>query len=107
MGGPEWRKQYTPRTWLAELKSPLFWRDVFMEFLVTTILMIFVMLVVITNNEDHYKPNSTHLGLFAGFLVFLLIEGYGPFCGALMNPAATFALGVAGHISPFRGYNFS
>ena len=104
--GPEWRHQYSPKTWLAELKSMLFWRDVVMECLVTTVLMICVMLVVITNNPSQYVPDTTHFGLFCGFTIYLLIEGYGPFGGALMNPAVTFALGVAGHISPFRGINF-
>ena len=42
-------------------------------------------------------------GLFAGFLVYALMQGYGPFGGALLSPTAAFSMCLAGRISLARG----
>lgn len=91
------------RASLRDLRNPVFWRDVASELLVVTVLMTIIIFVLISNNEKVYPITTTHLGLFAGFLVFVLIEGYGPISGAHMNPAASFSLWVAGNISLARG----
>ena len=39
---------------LREMRSPVFWRDCFSEFLVTAIIMIYVGLVLVTNNKAAY-----------------------------------------------------
>lgn len=95
---------FDPQASLKDLRSAVFWRDVFSEMLVTTVLMAFVALVVISNN-DHYHLNTTHFGFFALVAVYLLIEGYGPISGATMNPAAAFSLWLAGKISIAKGWN--
>jgi glycerol uptake facilitator-like aquaporin len=97
---------FYPRASLNDLRSPVFWRDVFAELLAVTILMTMVALVVISNNEEHYKITTTHLGLFALVLVYLLIEGFGPINGTHLNPTGSVSLFIAGKISFARGKNF-
>jgi glycerol uptake facilitator-like aquaporin len=63
--------------------------------------MAMVTLVLISNSEKHYQINTTHLGLFAGFLVYIFLEAYGPI-SAQMNPMASFCLFLAGKISLAR-----
>lgn len=86
-----------------DLRNLVFWRDVTSELLVVTILMTIITLVLISNDDKIYPFTTTHVGLFASFLVYLLIEGYGPFSGAIMNPAVAFSLWIDGKISLARG----
>jgi glycerol uptake facilitator-like aquaporin len=100
--GLEYKKMFSRQTMFGELTSPIFWKDVVMEGVACVVLMISVVLILITLNPAAYKPNVLHFGLFASFFVYLLIEGYGPINGAHLNSAASFAMCVAGHITPLR-----
>jgi len=88
--------------WIRDLKSVVFWRDCAAELLTSAMLMMFVCMALVTNNPEHYKPNITHVGLMVGFVVFLIVEGYGPYSGAHMNTAVTLALFLMGKISIVR-----
>jgi glycerol uptake facilitator-like aquaporin len=91
---------YHPKASINDLRSVLFWKDVAAELLTVTVLMTTIVLVLITTNEEHYKINTTHLGLYATVVVYLLLEGYGPINGGVhLNPAASFSLFLAGKIS--------
>lgn len=84
---------------IDDLQNPVFWRDVFIE----TILCMFVECCVIwaltTLHPAMYVPSTTHFGLFAGFFIYSLIEGYGPVSGAPMNPAGVWGFFLAGRMS--------
>ena len=58
--------------------------------------------VMVTNNEDMYKPTTTHFGFFVLGFVFMILEGYGPIA-CLMNPMISFSLFLAGRMSLARG----
>lgn len=95
---------YHPKASINDLRSVLFWKDVAAELLTVTVLMTTIVLVLITTNEEHYKINTTHLGLYATVVVYLLLEGYGPINGGVhLNPAASFSLFLAGKISLAKG----
>src|SRR6218665_699500 len=91
-----------PKRSLEEIKTATFWREVIAEGMAPLTLIFFITLCMISNDPTHYKPNTTHAGLFAGFLVCMLVEGYGPISGAHMNPAVSLGLFVVGHISGAR-----
>lgn len=92
----------SPKLSMEELRSATFWREVLAEGLATMTLIFFITLLLVTNDLNHYKPNTTHGGLFAGFLVCMLVEGFGPISGAHMNPAVSLGLFVVGHITGAR-----
>jgi len=73
-----------------------------MELICSALLVMFICMVLVTNNTEVYKPNITHAGLMIGFVVFLLIEGYGPYSGANMNTAVTLSLVLMQQISIAR-----
>jgi glycerol uptake facilitator-like aquaporin len=104
--GLNYKTTFAMKTINAELRSPIFWRDAIVEMITCTILTIFVMIILITCHSASYTPNVMHFGIFAAFFVYLLIEGYGPICGATINPAACFALCASGHITWFRAIVF-
>ncbi|ESO09515.1 hypothetical protein HELRODRAFT_185353 [Helobdella robusta] len=81
-----------------DLSTLIVWRDVFCELMVTSFLMIMVTLVLITNNVEAYKPGVTHFGIFAGFFVYMLLEGYGNI-SCVANPMAAFCFYLAGKFS--------
>ncbi|ELU01895.1 hypothetical protein CAPTEDRAFT_21078 [Capitella teleta] len=87
---------------IADLKNVVFWRDVLVEVLGTGILLTWITFSFVTFNPDHYQPNTTTLGLFVGFLVFILIETLGPYSGCHMNPAVTLGFFLNGHLSIAR-----
>lgn len=88
-----------PKRSIDEIKTATFWMEVVAEGLATLFLIFFISLVMISNDKTHYTPNTTHAGLFAGFLVCMLVEGFGPICGCHMNPAVSLGLFIVGHIS--------
>jgi len=98
----DYKRTLSPTTMLNELKSFQFWRDVIVNAISSTIIMILVILVLITNNPAAYVPSITHFGLFAGFTIFFIIEGYGPIGGAELTPAISVGLFAAGHTTPLR-----
>lgn len=95
-------KWCSPQRSIAEVKTATFWREVLAEGLATLTLVFFLVLLLISNDRNHYSPNTTHGGLFAGFLVCMLVEGFGPISGAHMNPAVSLGLFIVGHISAAR-----
>jgi len=60
--------------------------------------------VGVTLLPDLYLVSTTHIGIWAALLTFLLFEGYGPVCGASMSPARTLAYFLAGGFSAARGW---
>jgi hypothetical protein len=54
--------------------------------------------------QSHYEPGTTHFGLFAGFMIFAVVEAWTPICGCLLNPAAVIGFYIAGRMSFARGY---
>lgn len=104
--GLDYRNTFAMKTIVAEFKSPIFWRDAVVEGVVCTLLTIFVMLILITNKPEHYTPNTTHFGVFVAFVIYVLLEGYGPICGATLNPAVSISLCASGHITLLRAIVF-
>jgi glycerol uptake facilitator-like aquaporin len=101
--------RFLRETWawsLKDLSSSLFYRDVFSEFLLCLIILFYVGLVVITNNPGFYSPNTTTFGVFVCFIVYAMLEGWGPFGGAHLNPSATFSFMLCGRVSIAKGIFF-
>lgn len=101
-GFRSWLYQCYPRESLDDLVNPVFWRDVFIETLVCMFIECCVVWALVTCNKDMYVPGTTHFGLFAGFFIYALIEGYGPISGAPMNPAGCWGFFLAGRMSAAR-----
>lgn len=91
-----------PRESIDDLLNPVFYRDVFVECVVCAYVMACVIWALMTLHVTSYKPNTTHFGLFAGFIIMLLIEAYGPISGAPLNPAGCWGFFLAGRISLAR-----
>jgi len=87
---------------LSDLTNPVFWRDVLLEFVMCVFVECLVILTLTTLDTDLYKPSTTHVGLFAGFFIFVLLEGYGPINGVSVNPACCLGVFLAGRISAAR-----
>lgn len=88
-----------PNRSIADLKSPVFWRDIIVEAICCAYFITLVIWVLVTCNPGHYQPNTTHFGLFAGFLVFALIEAWHPLCNGLLNPAGVWGFWLCGRMS--------
>ncbi len=113
-GVESWRPQ-KPRkvTWtkawvatvtdLSELKSPSLYKDLAAEAMLSTCLLFIVNFSTTTFNPDIYFPTTTHIGLMAGFTIYLLVEGFAHISGANMNPAISYAQMLVGRISAIRG----
>jgi len=99
----DYRTSLSLQTMKSELKSVLFWRNVCVELLSVIMLIVLIVMSLTTLNTHLYIPGVLHFGLLFSFLVFLLIEGYGPVGGAIMNPPAAISLCLAGHFTPLRG----
>ena len=102
MNVPSWLRQLNPRQSADDLINPVFWRDVALEFLVCMLVECCVIWVLTTLRQEMYQPSTTHIGLFAGFLVYAIIEGYGPVTGAPVNPACCWGFFLAGRMSAAR-----
>jgi len=90
---------------LKELKDPLFWHDVIMQTLVCVFYSCSIIWIGITLNKNAYQPGVTHFGLYAGFFVFILLEGWCPL-GAAINVAGTLAFFICGRMSPIKSLIF-
>lgn len=84
---------------IADLKSPVFWRDVIIECIMCAYFGCLVIWLLVTCNKDHYQISTTHTGIFAAFLIFALIEAWFPLCGGLLNPSAVLGFFLAGRLS--------
>ncbi len=73
------------------------------EIMASFCLLMVVTFSLTTFSQPLYSPTTTHIGLMAGFTIYLLIEAFGPISGANMNPAITLAMMLAGRISFIRG----
>jgi len=97
-----WLRHLHPGQSLSDLLSAVFWRDVAVEFLVCMVVECCVVWVLTTLRLDMYQPSTTHIGLFAAFLVFAVVEGYGPVSGAPVNPACCWGFFLARRMSAAR-----
>jgi len=102
MNASNWLRQLYPRQSADDLINPVFWRDVALEFVVCVLVECCVIWVLTTLRREMYQPSTTHIGLFAGFLVYAVIEGYGPVTGAPVNPACCWGFFLAGRMSAAR-----
>jgi len=92
----------SPYKAIKELCDPLFWHDVIIETLLCVFYNCSVVWVGITLNKNIYQPGILHFGLYAGFFVFLCIEGWGPICGASINISRTLAVFLCGRMTPIK-----
>ena len=92
-----------PASSIADMKNPVFWRDVLVETVCCMYVECLVIWALSTLHKEMYSPNTTHFGLWAGFLIYLLIEGYGPISGCPINPAGCWGFFLAGRMSAARG----
>ena len=99
-------RHFSISSFFDELRSPLFWHDVVAETVLTAYYECLIIWISVTFNEQIYKPSITHFGLYAGFFVFMCIEGWSPLCGASVNPARTWAVLIAGRMSLCKGKIF-
>ena len=97
-----WLPQLHPRQSLDDLVNPVFWRDVVVEFVVCIFIGCYIIWVLTTLREDLYQLSTTHIGLFAGFFIIAVVEGYGPVSGAFVNPASCWGFFLVGRISAAR-----
>lgn len=101
-GADRIRNFFYPDRSIADLKSPKFYKDLLVEFICCTYFITLVDWVLITNHEALYKPNTGQFGLFAGFLVFALVEAWHPLHGGTLNPAGTLGFWLCGRMSLVR-----
>lgn len=97
------RRLLYPRESVDDLLNPVFYLDLVVECVASFYVMACLVWAMMTLKTDSYQPNTTHFGLFAGFIIMTLIEAYGPISGAPINPAACLGFFVAGRISLVRG----
>ncbi|KAK2169335.1 hypothetical protein LSH36_11g11003 [Paralvinella palmiformis] len=93
----KWEDWYSVR----EVKTVSFWRDIFSEFLVSSFLLLYVTLSMVVLDSSIYHVDMVYIGILVGFLVFVLIEGYGP-VSSFMNPSTCLAQCLVGRISIVR-----
>lgn len=91
-----------PRDSIDDLLNPLFYMELFIECVLCAYTMACVIWCLMTLHPESYSPSTTHFGLFAGFIIMLLIEAYGPLTGAPINPAGCWGFFIAGRISLAR-----
>jgi hypothetical protein len=48
-------------------------------------------------------PSPLVIGVFASFMIFSAVDGWGPMSGCLLNPAAIIGFYLAGRMSFVRG----
>ena len=87
----------------SEIKSLVFWRDVFAEVTATFYMMVFVTFSMVSLDKDIYKPSTPLVGLMVGLVIFLLIEAYRPISGGHLNPCVSFAATITKRIGVIRG----
>lgn len=84
---------------LEDIYNPKFYKDLFVEFICCAYFICLVNWVLVTNHTALYSPNTGQFGLFAGFLVFALVECWAPLHGGLLNPAGVWGFWLAGRMS--------
>lgn len=95
------------RTNVDDFLNPLIWVEVLVEYILCTFVSIIVIWALTTINPARYNPSSTHFAIFAGVAIIALIEGYGPLCGAPVNPVGVWGFLIVGRISLVKGKNLS
>lgn len=102
--GRKLARVFSPRRALDEICSLMFWHDVIVETVLCMYYECLIIWISVTFDKNIYKPSITHFGLYAGFFVFTCIEGWGPLCGASVNPARTWAVFLAGRMTFIKGW---
>ena len=97
-----WPRRLYPSQSIKDVVSPVFWRDVVIEFVICSFVECCVIWVLSPLRKDMHQPSTTHIGLFAGFFIYAIIEGYGPVNGAPVNPAVCWGFFLAGRMSAAR-----
>jgi len=69
---------------------------------VSSFLLLYVTLSMVVLDSSIYHVDMVYIGILVGFLVFVLIEGYGP-VSSFMNPSTCLAQCLVGRISIVRG----
>lgn len=82
-----------------DLLNPYFWTEIILEFVLCSWILTIVIWALVTGAT---APTTSFFGLFAGFIIMALIEGYGPMCGCPINPAGVWGFFLAGRISVVR-----
>ena len=85
---------------IKDLKGPTLYRDIFAELLTTFFLNLAITSLVVQFPEG---ASALRASLAIGFGVLVLVEGFGHFGDANINPAVTFALMTLCEISLFKG----
>jgi len=96
------RQQLHARQSMVDIVSPVFWRDVVVEFILCAFVECYVIWVLTTLRPDLYQLSTTHVAVFVSFLVTAVVEGYGPVSGAFVNPAGCWGFFLAGRISTVK-----
>lgn len=89
---------------LDDLMNPYFWIEVITEFVLCTWIITVVIWALTTGAV---APTTSYFGLFGGFMIMCLIEGWRPLCGCPMNPVGVWGFFVAGRISFVRLFFYS
>ncbi|XP_013390265.2 aquaporin-4 [Lingula anatina] len=102
MGTPSWK------VWvgLQEAKTAKFWKAVSSELIATAILMIVQCSVPLKWPGNNDSGTTVQIALGMGFVVMCLIEGFGHFSGAQVNPTVTLAMFVARKLSIVKAILF-
>lgn len=85
-----------------EVRSAPFWRDVFGEILASFYLMSIQCTINLGWGRTIVKGSDMQNNLAMGGGIFVLIEGFGQYGGAHMNPAVSIAFLVDGRITLLR-----
>lgn len=89
---------FSPYKAAKELCSPLLWHDVFLETVLSVFVGCSITWVGVTLNPKAYQPSVFSFGLYAGFLVFALGEGWGTLGGCCINVSITVSMFISGRL---------
>lgn len=87
---------------MTEPFSPIFWRDVFAEFVATTMLVTVQCFVPLRHGNPGYG-SPVEVGLTVGFIVCVMGWTVDEFGGGHMNPAVTFSMALCFRVTFVRG----
>jgi len=99
------RHTFLSKVWQPlALRTPMLWRDVFVEFLMTLLFLFFCIAAIVFSNFTF----AGGVGLFGiafafGITIFVLVYSSAGMSGGHINPAVTFAMFLAGRIDIIKG----
>jgi glycerol uptake facilitator-like aquaporin len=97
----EW---FDPEPQLREMCQVAFWKDILVEAMALGYILIAVILLLNTCNAAHYTPYPLIIGVFASMMIFSSVDGWGPMCGCVLNPAGILGFYLAGRMSFVRAF---